>query len=48
MELYETPKVEDLGTLPDLTLAVGLTGLEDGMSKLVPFHHDAPSAPVGP
>jgi hypothetical protein len=46
---YDAPKVTDLGTLTDLTLAIGLTGPEDGASKMVAMHHsEIPiSSPVG-
>ncbi len=36
---YETPVVEDLGTLTEMTLAVGLFGSEDGAAKIIPTHH---------
>lgn len=46
---YDAPKVTDLGTLQDLTLAIGLTGPEDGASKMVAMHHsETPiSTPAG-
>ena len=43
-ETYELPVIEDYGDLVELTAASGLTGTEDGGSKLL-IHHTAPSGP---
>ncbi len=41
---YESPDLEDYGSLTDVTEASGLTGAEDGGSKLL-IHHSGPSVP---
>ena len=47
---YDAPVVKDLGTLTELTQAVGLVGPEDGASKMLQMHHsETPvSLPLGP
>lgn len=43
---YETPEVEDLGTLAEMTLALGFIDQEDGASKAIPLHHDVPPSSI--
>ena len=33
--IYETPQVQDLGDLAELTLATGSLGTEDGLGKTI-------------
>lgn len=44
---YERPRVQDYGTVLQMTAAQGLFGSEDGGSKMLPNHHN-PSAPAPP
>lgn len=46
---YQAPAVRDYGTVVEMTEALGISGSEDGMSKMVPIHHNPlPSIPIIP
>lgn len=43
---YETPEVQDYGSLQAITEMLSVTGLtEDSANKAVPFHHTPPADP---
>lgn len=47
---YEQPKIEDYGTLSDLTAGLQVKGPEDALEKGVKAHGNPPghSSPTGP
>jgi len=45
-DAYETPTIQDYGSLVELTAANGQTDAEDGMGKII--HTDGSSTPQTP